>query len=61
MSNITITHFFALIGILCVLSYISDLINKKDHFVNQKSKKCSKEEINNAYRQYIFETPKFIR
>lgn len=59
-----ITYFFILVIILFMLFYITN--NKKiketfDGIIYQKTKQCSKDEINKAYKEYIFSTPKFIR
>lgn len=56
-----IIHFFYLLAILYLISYI---IDKKDHFgiiSYQKTKQCSKDEINKAYKEYIFGSPQFMR
>jgi hypothetical protein len=56
-----IIQFFYLLAILYVISYLMDNYNKKKEGFSQKSKKCSKDEINNAYEEYLFNTPKFVR
>lgn len=61
MAQVNIIDLITLTVILYFLLYIS---NNKDHFgvsLPQKTKQCSKDDINNAYKEYIFETPKFIR
>ena len=61
MTKINIIHFFALLAILYFVFFMSSCI--KDHFgvsLPQKTKQCSKDDINNAYKEYIFTGPKQI-
>jgi len=55
-----IIHFFALLAILYIIHFF---INTTENFtvLDQKSKQCSREAINSAYKEYIFTGPQFIR
>ena len=52
-----IIQFFYLLAILYAISFIIDNYNKKKEGFSQKTKQCSKAEINNAYNKYIFGRP----
>jgi hypothetical protein len=56
-----IIQFFYLLAILYAISYIIDNSNKKKEGFSQKTKQCSKNEINNAYKEYIFSSPQYVR
>lgn len=51
-----IIYFFALVALLYVLLYIT---KQTENFINQKQ--CSREEINNAYKEYVFTSPFLLR
>lgn len=54
MTEINILHFFALLAILYFLFFMTDYAT--DHFMI--TRQCSKDDINNAYKEYIFTSPK---
>jgi hypothetical protein len=62
MPNVNINQFLILLVILFSLHYLSTVF-KKDNFdgsITKKTKQCSRDEINNAYKEYIFSSPPYI-
>ena len=62
MRTININQFIILLVILFVLHYLSKMF-KKDNFdgtITKKTKQCSRDEINSAYKEYIFSSPPYI-